>query len=638
VGSLWHESESSRAHVPLTDKELEYALYQLELKLGPGDVTQPVSWAVCRRYSEFESARRALLDAGVLSDVPGEAQLFPKKSMASSKSPAVVAERVELLPKWLVAISHSHSTSIHPAFRALLQLDQFERELAAASASLVAGANRPELQLMSTPPEERPLSLGGGMQTGAQTWETSASRVEGPPSRPSTEPSPTAAAGGIRGPGSPAAGVGNLAHLGVHASAGILPPRVPQRSPAARDPSLPLHASPEHETAHVTVPIRLPPTATLPTATTPLPREITQRAIRTISAVEEAEATALHLREEARKHEEAEAALRERSSVHSSEVPSLSAEADRLDGVAVEAEARAQELRAQARSAHLRAQQQAADAAEEARRAETERRSAMSLTEKGLAIANQAHVRRAEAIEEHEHATLRVLEAEAAVEQAARRELHRQVFEAAAASARARKLVRAAAAEKAAEEEAIMAGHEAAADLEAAKEMRTRADSAILRARKREAEAEALAAANQLAAHRHTQMAAQASAELVSCAASPPLCPFLPAHPLRHLTRRTRTATPPAWPTTRRRARAGSTPRPPWRPSPTPAFLPAGRAARTRRPRRSCEGGGGAQRPFPAPSLHACTPLCRAVHVTRHVPQTTVEPDDEERTCALREG
>jgi hypothetical protein len=78
------------------------------------------------------------------------------------------------------------------------------------------------------------------------------------------------------------------------------------------------------------------------------------------------------------------------------------------------------------------------------------------------------------------------------------------VFEAAAASARARKLVRAAAAEKAAEEEAIMVGHEAAADLEAAKEMRARADSAILRARKREAEA--LAAVNQLAAHRHTQM------------------------------------------------------------------------------------------------------------------------------------
>lgn len=100
------------------DDGLGHALYDIELQLGPN-----YTWHVAHRYSEFLDLEKAL--SPMLSEEE-KAAFPPKHILSSSRNPDVVAERLRLLPQFLMMISSHPSVSTHPAFRSFLALTEHE--------------------------------------------------------------------------------------------------------------------------------------------------------------------------------------------------------------------------------------------------------------------------------------------------------------------------------------------------------------------------------------------------------------------------------------------------------------------------------------------------------------------------------
>lgn len=106
------------------DDGLGHALYDIELQLGPN-----YTWRVSHRYSEFLDLEKTL--SPMLSEEE-KAAFPPKHVLSSSRNPDVVAERLRLLPQFLMMISAHPAVSTHPAFRAFLALTEHEAGTCAA--------------------------------------------------------------------------------------------------------------------------------------------------------------------------------------------------------------------------------------------------------------------------------------------------------------------------------------------------------------------------------------------------------------------------------------------------------------------------------------------------------------------------
>lgn len=104
----------------------------------------PVSWPVIRRYSEFLSLRNELTDLDVIP-LSLDRNFPPRHTLAPSNDPAVVAERLRLLPLWLSGVARVAQCTQTQVFRSFLNLDVFDRELDSQSATLPLGKQQQPL-------------------------------------------------------------------------------------------------------------------------------------------------------------------------------------------------------------------------------------------------------------------------------------------------------------------------------------------------------------------------------------------------------------------------------------------------------------------------------------------------------------
>jgi len=109
----------------------------------------PVSWPVIRRYSEFLSLRNELTDLDVIP-ISLDRNFPPRHTLAPSNDPAVVAERLRLLPLWLSGVARIAQCTQTQVFRSFLNLDVFDRELDSQSATLPLGKQQQQQPLSSS--------------------------------------------------------------------------------------------------------------------------------------------------------------------------------------------------------------------------------------------------------------------------------------------------------------------------------------------------------------------------------------------------------------------------------------------------------------------------------------------------------
>jgi hypothetical protein len=483
---------------------LDYALYELQLTLQPPVPASPVpassssssssstswnpnspeevSWKVLRRYSEFAALRDSL------TDIPDEVQsLFPPKhALRSSKDPVTVKERLERLPRWLIAVSRDPQVTTHPLFRSFLRLDLFENELAQAFAALPASASSMPMRLehhhdveMAVPPPTPPP----------------APAAAGPPlpPLPPLPPRPRPSSPSVRlvaGQHQPGAEA-----EWEHDSRNLV--SVPA----------PPHAGDEYATARSSVDLRVP-SLTLPADDVVRPVQMDVAEARALSsaaarAAAESEAAADTVRRSsAQAHlvaDEREAADRDTEALRR-RAEEAAREAARLRGLVSSRQHDADGLKRTER-ARMHDLEAAVERAQElARRAKDLEAEA----------ARKAH----HALHEHERATAELIKAERAIEEGAEHESHRHIAEAAAAAARAKRFVALAAKEKAEEESAIRAAHAAAAEESEAIALLHLAEEKAANAALTRHHAQARAESLQASSARHTFAAAKASSDL----------------------------------------------------------------------------------------------------------------------------
>jgi len=83
--------------------------------------------------------------------------IVSRSPFASSKDASVVQERLERLPKWLVAISQHPTLSLHPMFRRFLALDKVEAALEAEAAASAGGGAGGGVTISGQPTQPSPM-------------------------------------------------------------------------------------------------------------------------------------------------------------------------------------------------------------------------------------------------------------------------------------------------------------------------------------------------------------------------------------------------------------------------------------------------------------------------------------------------
>lgn len=528
------------------DDGLGHALYDIELQLGPN-----YTWRVSHRYSEFLDLEKTL--SPMLSEEE-KAAFPPKHVLSSSRNPDVVAERLRLLPQFLMMISAHPSVSTHPAFRGFLALTEHEAALraaqrgeypraaapapataaavpqAAGGAGIAAKQQVPVAQETTKQlPAAKPFGVGASAREPAQPALPASSL--GKP-EPKAQPQAKAAAAPVAAApqepevGSESAGDATLplvetARLvqGPADSGGILDSQVSATGVATAPPA----AHSEFATSTTSVDVRLPSLAVPESVAGELATARRGMADAQRELEEAARLRARSVYMEARSEElgqEASQAMRGVTHAREAELAlekraaAMARDAAALEEAAAAKRREAAALASQLRSAHEDVDSRAAAGEQLMNKYNDALAAAQRAAAEAAALAADAERRRLAAVETLERAAAEVAEREGDAALQSQQELVRQAAFAAAAAARAKHEIAAAAAAKAAEEAAVARAHALAhAEAEAQAQMLL-AQERLYAARRKKDEASAAAAAASAEAHADTEAAAHDAAEV----------------------------------------------------------------------------------------------------------------------------
>lgn len=504
-----------------TGAALDYALYEIILSLImpsnepslASSSSREITWSVLHRFSEFVSLKESLGDL-IPTDV---LKLFPPKHgiIRSSKDTNVINERLRMLPRFLVAISKIPEVSTHPIFRSFLGLEQFEAELARASAALPSNITHMQLETSSlgsssvnnspllpvnddaTPmtgnttssnihPLPSPLRLNSsvGGETGTTTVQedetnallptSPAVRLEvghGHPGSEEMEPlsettEETATATMVhphefitRSLHSSAVTGGSITTGTTKVSnAFLVPSSMPTEGTSITQAAMvtaPLHAGDEFQRARTEVNIRIP-VLTIPVdeLMNPVKSEINE----TKSLIHQVEVIETEVDHAQKLAQEKSLEMR----MTASHKHAMEEEIASMEKAAVAAESNAKELRERTKILHKEMVSLQKDESHRMKEYEEAVAKATKLVNQARKIEKDIKIKAEQAIHDHDTVVNELRQAEERMERLAEREEHRQMYEAAAAAARAKTLVTRAAKNKAEEESMIHAAHTAA--------------------------------------------------------------------------------------------------------------------------------------------------------------------------------
>jgi len=391
-----------------------------------------------------------------------------------------------MLPRFLVAISKISEISTHPIFRSFLGLEQFEAELARASAALPSNISHMQLETSSIPSTDNSPVLTSIREESGTTSSNSNLRIQSAVNSPFTSTTNT---GNL--PTSPAVRleVGH-GHPGQEemepvisteetASATMVHPHeyiTHPIGPSTTGPSgsitepfmsttttttsqakvpAPIHAGDEFQRARTDVDIRIP-ILTIPVdeLINPVKEEINE----TKSLVHQVEV----LESEAEKAQQLAQEKSLEMRMASTHKQAVEEEIHSMENAALAAENNAKQLRERSKQLHKEMYTLEKDEHRRMKEYEDAVARATKLVQDARKLEHEITVKAEQAIHDHDIVVNELRHAEEKMEQYAEREEHRQIFEAAAAAARAKSLVTQAAKQKAEEESMIHAAHTAA--------------------------------------------------------------------------------------------------------------------------------------------------------------------------------